>query len=131
VHDGTDQQTPRTLWSGSTYPTLGTSFRNPSWSAVVKLTQTISPTLLNETSYNMNGNRIYLNPVGIFEKPAGWGAKELFGENRLNRMPSINITGAYGVNYDNASWPWYNAAFDHQYRDDASWIKTCATRRTR
>jgi hypothetical protein len=71
----------------------------------------------------MNGNRIYLNPVGIFEKPAGWDVKELFGENRLNRMPTINIGGAYGVNYDNASWPWYNAAFDHQYRDDASWIR--------
>ena len=123
VHDGTDQQTPTTLWSGSTYPTLGTSFRNPSWSAVVKLTQTLSPTLLNETGYFMNGNRIYLQPVGTFKKPAGWNVKELFAENRLDRMPDINLGGAYGVNYQNAAWPWYNAAFDHQYRNDLSWIK--------
>ncbi|PYT27914.1 MAG: hypothetical protein DMG57_16750 [Acidobacteria bacterium] len=124
VHDGTDQQTPTTLWSGSTYPTLGTDFRNPSWSAVVKLTQMISPSLLNETGYFMNGNRIYLTPVGIFAKPAGWGVKELFGENKLDRMPTISIGGSYGVNYDPAAWPWYNAAFDHQVRDDASWTRS-------
>lgn len=123
VHDGTDQHTATTLWSGSTYPTLGTDFRNPSWSAVVKLTQTISPTLLNETSYNMNGNRIYLTPVGIYQKPAGWSVKEFFAENQLNRIPDLNFGGSYGVNYQNAAWPWYNAAFDHQYRDDLSWIK--------
>lgn len=123
IHDGTDQQTNTTLWSGSTYPTLSTNFKNPSWSAIVKLTHTISPTLLNEMGYFMNGNRIYLTPVGIYGKPAGWTAKELFGENSLNRMPTINIGGAYGVNYDNASWPWYNAAFSHQVRDDLSWIK--------
>lgn len=123
IHDGTDQQTNTTLWSGSTYPTLSTDFRNPSWSALVKLTQTISPTLLNETGYFMNGNRIYLTPVGIFGKPSGWSVKELFGENAMNRMPTINIGGAYGVNYDNAAWPWYNAAFSHQVRDDVSWIR--------
>jgi hypothetical protein len=123
VHDGTDQQTPTTLWSGATYPTLGTDFKNPSWAATVKLTQTISPTLLNETSYNMNGNRIYLTPVGIFAKPSGWSVKEFYGENSMNRMPTIGIGGAYGVTFDSASWPWYNAAFDHQYRDDVSWIK--------
>ena len=122
VHDGTDQHTNTTLWSGSTYPTLSTDFRNPSWSGVLKLTQTISPTLLNETSYNMNGNKIYLTPVGIFAKPSGWNTVPLFGNDTLNRMPTIGISGAYGLTYDNASWPWTNAAFDHQYRDDLTWI---------
>jgi len=123
VHDGTDQHTTTTLWSGSTYPTLGTDFRNPSWSAVVKLTQTISPTLLNETSYNMNGNKIYLTPVGIYAEPSGWSTHPLFGNNSLNRMPTINLKGSYSLTYDNASWPWTNAAFDHQVRDDLSWIR--------
>ena len=122
IHDGTDQHLATTLWSGSTYPTLGTDFKNPSWSAVVKLTQTISPTLLNETSYNMNGNKIYLTPVGIFAKPSGWSTQPLFGNDVLNRMPTINLQGSYGITYDNGSWPWTNAAFDHQVRDDLSWI---------
>ena len=123
VHDGTDQQLATTLWSGSTYPTLGTDFKNPSWSAVVKLTHTISPTLLNEMAYNFNGNQIFLSPVGVFKKPAGWSIKELFPTNADQRMPTINLAGSYGVTYDGASWPWYNAARDHQVRDDVSWTK--------
>src|SRR5437879_3555893 len=90
--------------------------------AVLKLSPS-EIVLLNETGYFMKGNLIYLTPVGIFAKPAGWGVKELFGENKLDRMPTISIGGSYGVNYDPAAWPWYNAAFDHQVRDDASWTK--------
>jgi hypothetical protein len=123
IHDGTEQQTATALWSGSTYPTLGTSFRNPSWSAVVKMTHTISPTLLNEISYNFNGNQIFLDPVGVFQKPAGWSVKEFFPSNADNRMPTIAFAGAYNVTYDPAAWPWFNQAFDHQFRDDASWTK--------
>ncbi len=123
IHDGTEQTTATTLWSGSTYPTLGTSFRNPSWSAVVKMTQTISPTLLNEVSYNYNGNKINLDPVGVFAKPSGWSAKEFFPSNSLDRMPTIGIGGAYGVTFDSASWPWFNQAKDHQFRDDVSWSR--------
>ncbi|HZU25283.1 MAG TPA: TonB-dependent receptor [Bryobacteraceae bacterium] len=121
VHDGTDQHTNTTLWTGQSYPTLSTDFKNPSWSAVAKLTWTISPSLLNEASYNMNGNKIYLSPVGVFAQPSGWNVVPLFPSNALNRMPNIYLQGSYGINYDNGSWPWTNAAFDHQYRDDVSW----------
>ncbi len=123
IHDGTDQQTNTTLWAGSTYPTLWTDFQNPSWSAVVKLTQTISPTLVNETAWNYNGNKINLNPVGLFAQPSGWSVKQFYPENALSRLPDINLGGAYGVNYQNASWPWVNKANDHQIRDDLSWTK--------
>ena len=79
IHDGTDYQTATSLWSSGTYPTLGTNFKNPSWSAVVKMTHTISPTLLNEVAYNFNGNTITLTPVGVYQKPAGWSVQEFFG----------------------------------------------------
>ena len=36
---------------------------NPSWSSVIKLTQTISPNLLNETAFLYSGNKITLTPV--------------------------------------------------------------------
>ena len=123
IHDGTDYQTATSLWSGDTYPTLGTNFKNPSWSAVVKLTYLISPNLVNEVGYNFNGNQITLTPVGVFHKPAGWSVKEFFPTNLDNRMPTISLGGTYGVNYDPASWPWYNAAADNQVRDDVSWTK--------
>jgi hypothetical protein len=123
IHDGTEYQTATSLWSNSTYPTLGTNFKNPSWSAVVKMTYLISPNLVNEVAYNFNGNTITLTPVGVFKKPAGWNVKEFFPTNADNRLPTIGLGGSYGLHYDPASWPWYNAAADNQVRDDVSWIK--------
>ncbi len=123
IHDNTDQVTNTSLWSGDTYPTIQTNFKNPSWSGVVHLTYTISPTLLNEAAFNFNGNWINLSPVGIYQKPAGWSVNQLFNNNLDNRMPTISLGGTYGVNYDPASWPWRNAARDEQVRDDVSWTK--------
>jgi hypothetical protein len=123
IHDNTDQQLATSLWSSATYPTLGTDFKNPSWGAVVHATWTISPTLVNEAAFNFNGNWIDLNPVGVYKEPAGWSATSLFNNNALDRMPTIHLGGTYGVNYDPASWPWKNAAWDKQVRDDISWTK--------
>lgn len=123
IHDDTDQQLATSLWSSDTYPTIGTNFKNPSWGGVVHLTESISPTLLNEVAFNFNGNWIDLTPLGIYQKPAGWSATSLFNNNALNRLPTVSIGGTYGVNYDPASWPWRNAAFDKQVRDDVSWTR--------
>src|SRR6185503_15840671 len=45
-------------WSGANIPTVGDTFGNPSYSGVVHATYAITPSLLNETSFNYNGNRI-------------------------------------------------------------------------
>src|SRR5450755_991692 len=123
IHDNTDQQLATSLWSSDTYPTIGTNFKNPSWSAVAHLTYTISPTLLNEVAFNFNSNWIDLTPVGIYRKPSGWSATQLFNNNNDNRLPTVSLGGSYGVNYDPASWPWRNAASDKQVRDDVSWTR--------
>ena len=49
-------------WSGANVPTVGDTFGNPSYSAVVHATYAISPNLLNETAFNYNGNRINIVP---------------------------------------------------------------------
>ena len=123
IHDNTDQGYATSLWSSDTYPTIGTNFKNPSWGGVAHLTYAISPTLLNEVAFNFNGNWIDLTPTGIYQKPSGWNAMQLFNNNDDNRLPTVSIGGSYGVNYDPASWPWRNAAFDKQVRDDVSWTK--------
>jgi Carboxypeptidase regulatory-like domain len=123
IHDNTDQGYATSLWSSDTYPTIGTNFKNPSWGGVAHLTYAISPTLLNEVAFNFNGNWIDLTPTGIYQKPAGYNAGQLFNNNDDNRLPTVSIGGTYGVNYDPASWPWKNAAFDKQVRDDVSWTK--------
>src|SRR5690349_1566944 len=58
-------------WSGANIPTVGDTFGNPSYSGVVHVTYAISPTLLNETAFNYNGNRINIVPF------AGSGLKSL------------------------------------------------------
>ncbi len=59
-----------TMWSGDNVPTIGNTFGNPSYSAVATWTRTISPTLLNELTFNYSGNRINITPVGIYKAPS-------------------------------------------------------------
>jgi hypothetical protein len=120
INDAVDQQTMTTLWAGMSYPTLGTDFMNPGKHAVLHLTYTISPTLLNEVAYNYNGNRIWLTPVGIYAQPSGWSVQQFFPGNLDDRMPVIQWQDQMGTNYDAGSWPWHNAADSQQIRDDVS-----------
>ena len=59
LHDAVTTAFYPPLWQGATYPTVGTTMGNPSWSAIVKLTQTISPNVLNETAFLYSGNTIH------------------------------------------------------------------------
>ncbi|WP_158941673.1 carboxypeptidase regulatory-like domain-containing protein [Granulicella sp. S190] len=125
IHDTTSQTVYPPMWSSGSYYTVGNIFQNPSWAAVVKLSQTLSPTLLNETAFNVNGNTIQMTPVGVYAEPAGWSAGSFFtGNNALNRLPQIAFSGGpinttYAVNY----WPWHNSFLDYQIRDDLSWVR--------
>jgi hypothetical protein len=112
-----------TMWSGDNQPTIGNTFGNPSYSAVVHATHTISPTLLNEISFNYNGNRIHILPIGLVSSN-GFELPRIFtGPNDLDRLPTINLSSGTGAQYT-ANWtPWNNKADDYQIRDDMSWLK--------
>jgi len=110
-------------WEGDNMPTVGDVFGNPSYSGVIHATYSISPTLLNETAFNYNGNRINITPTGIYQRPSNLDIPELFPGNNDNRIPGINLSSNTGANYDVSSWPWKNKADDYQIRDDLSWIK--------
>jgi hypothetical protein len=100
-------------WSGANVPTVGDTFGNPSYSAVVHATYTINPNLLNETAFNYNGNRINIIPFAgsglkSLALPAGYDAtnSRLFtGPNNLNRIPNIDLTGTTGTQFEISSWP--------------------------
>jgi hypothetical protein len=111
------------LWSGDNAPSVGTVFGNPAYSAVIHATYSISPTLLNETAFNYNGNRINIVPNGLYARPSDLDIPKLFSTNNLNRIPGIQLAGSTGADYDVSSWPWHNAADDYQIRDDFSWTK--------
>jgi Carboxypeptidase regulatory-like domain len=118
-------------WSGANIPTVGDTFGNPSFSAVVHATYAISPALLNETAFNYNGNRINIIPfagsgLSSLALPAGYDGtnSRLFtGPNNDNRIPNIDLAGGTGSNFEISSWPWRNKADDYQLRDDLSLTK--------
>ncbi len=125
IHDQMSQTIFPSEWSGSSYYTVGTVFANPSWASVIKLSQELSPTLLNETALNVNGNTIVWNPTGIYQQPSGWSAQPLTGFNQNapqnTELPGLAFSGTlntqWTLNYD----PWHNAFLDYQVRDDLSW----------
>ena len=125
IHDQMQQTLYPPMWGGDTYTTVGNEFANPSWAAVIKLSQTISPTMLNEVCLCVNGNTISTQPLGIFAQPSGWSAGSFFtGNNALNRLPQIAFSGGqlnttWGTNY----WPWHNSYLNYQLRDDFSWTR--------
>jgi hypothetical protein len=90
IHDSMSNTQYPSMWSPDSYYTVGTLFKNPSWGTVVKLTQTLSTTLLNETSINVNGNTINMTPVGIYTQPTGWSAVGIFNTTRGTGFPGCN-----------------------------------------
>jgi hypothetical protein len=115
-----------TMWSGDNVPTVGNTFGNPSYHAIVHATYAIHPNLLNEVAFNYNGNRINILPNGVYQQPSAFteGANKIFsGINELNRIPDMNLSGSTNTHYT-VNWiPWKNTANDYQVRDDVSWVK--------
>lgn len=130
LHDATSKTFYPPLWGDSTYPTVGTQMKNPSYSAVISLTQTISPNLLNVTAFDYSGNKIYLSPVagpgGSFVEPSGWDAKSFFPatDNEGLRLPEIDLQGSpLSANWSSSYFPWKNGYEGYEWRDDLSWTK--------
>jgi hypothetical protein len=129
LHDAVSQTVYPPLWGNSTYPTVGSAMLNPSWSSTLKLTQTYSPTLLNETSFLWSGNTINLDPVagpgGSFAQPSGWATSTFFpaADNFGSRMPEIRLGAPYNTTWSSSYFPWKNSYFGYQGRDDVSWTR--------
>jgi hypothetical protein len=130
LHEGVDVSFFPPLWGDSTYPTVGTAMQNPAWSSVIKLTQTISPNLLNETAYLYSGNKITLTPVagpgGSFVQPSGWSATSFFplANNVGSRLPEVQLQGKpLQTTWSSSYFPWKNGYEGFQWRDDLSWTR--------
>lgn len=130
IHDSMSQTVIPTQWSGDNYDTVGDVFNNPSWAAAIRLTQTISPTLLNETGLYVNGNTINVSPYSPlgsagYTEPSGWTASSFFkGNNADSRLPQIGFNGGpINTTWSVIYWPWHNSFLDYQIRDDISLTK--------
>jgi len=124
VSDQAMQTYGTTMWSGDNVPTVGNTFGNPSYSAVVHATYTIRPNLLNEIAFNYDGNRIHILPQGVYQAPSGFNFNRIFtGTNVSSRIPDMNLSGSTNTHYTVNWLPWNNTADDYQVRDDLSWVK--------
>ena len=131
LHDTLNQKYFPPLWGDSTYPTVGTIMTNPSYSAVIKLTQTYTPNLLNETAFLYSGNKITLTPTpgpggGNFVMPTGWNATSFFplANNLMSRLPEVQLQGSpINVTWSPSYYPWKNGYEGFDYKDDISWTR--------
>jgi len=130
LHDTLAQNYFPPLWGDSTYPTVGTAMTNPSYTAAIKLTQTYTPNLLNETALLYSGNKITLTPVAnkgsSFLQPSGWTATSFFpvADAAINDMPEIQLQGSpLNTTWSESYYPWKNGYEGFEYRDDLSWTK--------
>jgi hypothetical protein len=129
LHDAMSQTYYPPLWGpGGNYPTVGSAMLNPSWSSTIKLTQTYSNSLLNETSFLFSGNTIHLSPVNgpgltSFSQPSGWTGTSFFplSNNRESRLPQVNLGGPLNTVWSTTYFPWKNSYFGYEPRDDVSW----------
>ena len=105
-------------------PSIGSNFGNPSYAAVIHGTYIYSPALINEVSFNYNGNSVAVLPVGLVSAPSAFTFNRYFdGPNNQSRIPSILLRGSTGSRYSSGITPWSNSAKDYQLRDDVSWTR--------
>ena len=123
MHDSVLQSytQPMVGWSTGSWPTITSTLNNPSNSAAIKLTATISPTLLVEASMNYDGNILDIVNSPSGNLPSGFAVNKFFN-NGSKSAPSMNWSGnGYGVQENPGSAPWHNAAEDLEPKVDISY----------
>lgn len=128
VSEQTTQGYATVMWSGDNVPTIGNTFGNPAYSAVIHSTYTINPNLVNETAFNYDSNQIHILPFAAYgatlAAPSSYTYDRVFtGPIPGNVMPSIALQKQVGANYSPNWSPWNNVAKDYSVNDDVSWVK--------
>jgi hypothetical protein len=110
-------------WSASSFQTVGSTFKTPSYAAQVRLVETINKSLLNEVAFNYDRNSIDIVPYGPYQAPTGFNPGVFFsGANVDNRAPNVSVGGAYGVNTGVSELPWTNVYNSWEGKDSLHWI---------
>jgi hypothetical protein len=125
MHDSVTQgyALPELGWLWASYNTITSTLSNPSNSAALKLSGTITPNLLVETSINYDGNIINIVNSANGNVPSGWNVTPVAASFAITRksFPGMSYFGPYGVAEDTGSAPWHNAAEDYEPKMDVSY----------
>jgi hypothetical protein len=131
THDSWNTITPTTIYTGSSFPTVQTSFVGPAVSLVARAIWTPSSTLVNEFVASYTTDHITFHSTGFpdpnaWKLPADFPLGYFFNNGAGGKLPAINLSGnaAYGTFYEdpNGEWPEgpYNANPTYTYRDNVS-----------
>jgi hypothetical protein len=123
MHDAVTQgyAQPELGWLWASYNTVTSTLSNPSNSAALKLSGTISPNLLVESSINYDGNIINITNSALANLPSGFAINKYFS-NGNPYLPGITgFGGPYYTAEDMGSAPWHNAAEDFEPKVDVSY----------
>jgi hypothetical protein len=132
IHDSWDTTTLTPQWGTvqNSFPTIESYFTGPGLSMLAHLTNTISPSLLNEFIFSYTSDHINLNNVdanGVqWQRPSNLTMGYLFNNGFGDKVPGIVIGGtnqAYGGNgfaVDPGYLPWHHSNPTYNFRDDVS-----------
>jgi hypothetical protein len=120
IDDSTVQNFATTMWSGSSYPTAGTTFINPPKMYHGQWTASITPNMVNEFSYSYQKQPLNLDPTGIWQRPSGLDIPKLFDNNGNNKIPDLNFSTGFAASYQISINPWFNVSNTHFVRDNLS-----------
>jgi hypothetical protein len=124
MHDSVTQAyaQPMLGWSGADYNTITSTLSNPSNSATIKLTGSITPNLLAEVSMNYDGNVINITNSPNSKLPTGLNINRFFNNGSTN-TPNMHFSTPYNTQENPGSAPWHNAAQDYYPKLDVSYLQ--------
>jgi hypothetical protein len=132
IHDSWDTTILSPQWGAvqNTFPTIQSTFTGPGLSMLAHLTNTISPSLLNEFVFSYTADHIALKNIdanGVqWQRPAGLTMGYLFNNGFGNKLPGIVIGGdnaaygGFGFGIDPGYLPWHHSNPNYNFRDDVS-----------
>jgi hypothetical protein len=126
IHDAVSQGYPDADlgWNWETFNSISSTLSNPSNSAAIKVSGTITPNLLLEGSFNYDGNIINITNSSAALAPAGWTPNTYFTNSGSNQYPGASFGGAgVSIGEQTGYGGWHNAAEDYEPKVDLSYTK--------
>ncbi len=128
IHDSVTQGYPDADlgWNYESYNSISSTLSNPANSAAIKLSATLSPSLLMEASMNYDGNVINItnSNQALSSNSSGWIQSTFFTNSGSNQYPGATFGGKnIGVGEQTGYGQWHNAAQDFEPKLDLSYTR--------
>jgi hypothetical protein len=132
IHDAwnTTILTPQWATVQNNFPTVQSAFTGPGLSLLARLTNTISPSLLNDIIVSYTTDHITIKNINsngaTWQRPAGLDIGYIFNNGFGGKIPGLVIGGnnlaygGYGFAVDPGYLPWHHSNPTYTYRDDLS-----------